>query len=59
MRTEPTMGEWNPVAQTIKPNPDVAAAYDELFALYLETYENTKRVVHELARLQRTERSTK
>ena len=40
-------------------NPDVAAAYDELFALYLETYENTKRVVHELARLQRTERSTK
>jgi len=57
--TEPTMGEWNPVAQTIKPNPDVAAAYDELFALYLETYENTKRVVHELARLQRTERSTK
>ena len=53
----PVMREWNPVATTIEPNPAVASAYDELFALYLETYENTRRVVHALADRQRTERS--
>ena len=53
----PVMHEWNPVATTIEPNPAVASAYDELFALYLETYENTRRVVHALADRQRTERS--
>ena len=48
----------SPVGTTIVPDPSVAARYDVLFELYRETYENTKRVVHRLAELQRTESGT-
>lgn len=49
----PVMLDWNPVEQTIEPNPSVAAQYDVLFAQYVELYEGTKRIVHQLAAAQR------
>ena len=46
------MRDWNPVAQTITPNAAVAARYDVLFGQYVELYEGTKRIVHQLAAAQ-------
>ncbi|WP_029145303.1 FGGY-family carbohydrate kinase [Microbacterium luticocti] len=51
----PRIEEWNPIVQTIDPDPAVAAVYDELFDRYLRLYVGTKDVVHELARTQRRE----
>jgi xylulokinase len=49
----PRIAEWNPIAQTIEPDPVAAAAYDDLFDRYLRLYAGTKDVVHELASEQR------
>jgi len=45
----PRIEDWNPVAQTIRPNPAAAAVYDALFDRYLRLYAATKDLVHELA----------
>ncbi|GAB3633093.1 FGGY-family carbohydrate kinase [Microbacterium shaanxiense] len=50
---EPAITDWNPIAQTITPNPDTRAFYDTLFDRYVRLYEGTKDVVHELAADQR------
>lgn len=49
----PRIADWNPVATTIRPRPEVAADYDVLFERYLRLYASTKELVHELAAEQR------
>lgn len=51
--TEPVITDWNPIAQTITPNPELRVFYDALFDRYLRLYEGSKAVVHELAADQR------
>ncbi|UWF77423.1 MULTISPECIES: FGGY-family carbohydrate kinase [Microbacterium] len=50
----PVITDWNPIAETVTPDPAVRATYDALFDRYLRLYEATKDVVHELAHAQRT-----
>ncbi|MBN9177514.1 MAG: sugar kinase [Microbacterium sp.] len=45
--------DWNPIARTVTPDPTVAARYDAQFARYLELYEATKTLAHDLAVLQK------
>jgi xylulokinase len=45
----PSIAEWNPVAETIVPDPEASRVYDALFDRYLRLYAGTKDVVHELA----------
>ena len=54
--TAPRITDWNPIATTIHPDPDAAAAYDELFELYLRLYAGTVDVAHALAERQATAR---
>ncbi|WP_139415457.1 FGGY-family carbohydrate kinase [Agromyces laixinhei] len=49
----PSIADWNPVASTIRPRPEVAADYDVLFERYLRLYAATAGLVHELAQVQR------
>ncbi|QMU96604.1 sugar kinase [Microbacterium esteraromaticum] len=49
----PAIGEWNPVVETITPDPALGALYDALFDRYLRLYDGTRDVVHELAADQR------
>ncbi|MEV1131923.1 FGGY family carbohydrate kinase [Agromyces sp. NPDC049794] len=49
----PRITDWNPVAETIRPDAAVAADYDVLFQRYLQLYASTKHLVHELADAQR------
>ncbi|WP_175988531.1 FGGY-family carbohydrate kinase [Microbacterium tenebrionis] len=49
----PVITDWNPIAETIKPDPDLADFYDALFDRYVRLYEASKDVVHELAAQQR------
>ena len=49
----PDMSLWNPLATTIEPHPESAAAYERYYALYRELYPNTKEIAHALAREQR------
>jgi len=51
----PRIEDWNPVVQTIEPDPAASIVYDELFDRYLRLYAQTKDIVHELARVQRRE----
>ncbi|WP_309066896.1 FGGY-family carbohydrate kinase [Microbacterium sp.] len=51
---QPRIDDWNPVAETITPDPGARAAYDALFDRYLRLYDATKDVVHELAAEQHT-----
>ncbi|UNK71092.1 FGGY family carbohydrate kinase [Microbacterium sp. H1-D42] len=53
----PQIGDWNPVADTITPDPAAKPVYDALFDRYLRLYDGTRDVVHELADTQRKERS--
>lgn len=48
----PAIDDWNPVAETITPNPDLRALYDDLFDKYVRLYAGSKDVVHELAAAQ-------
>ncbi|MBY8879075.1 FGGY-family carbohydrate kinase [Actinacidiphila acidipaludis] len=41
--------DWNPVAETVEPDPAATARYDELYALYRELYPASAGVVHALA----------
>lgn len=49
----PTIEAWNPIAETIEPNPVLQGFYDELFTRYVELYRNTKDIAHALAAEQR------
>lgn len=49
----PSIAEWNPVAETIVPDPEASRVYDALFDRYLRLYAGTKDVMHELAAQQR------
>ncbi|MFS0910746.1 FGGY-family carbohydrate kinase [Microbacterium sp. 179-I 3D2 NHS] len=50
---EPRIAEWNPVAQTVTPDPTLRTLYDALFDRYVRLYEASRDVVHELADDQR------
>lgn len=50
---EPDIRLWNPPKRTVVPNPENAAAYDRAFQRYLDLYQGTKNVVHELAQEQK------
>ncbi|WP_448256511.1 FGGY-family carbohydrate kinase [Microbacterium aurum] len=45
--------DWNPIARTVTPDPELAARYDAQFADYLALYEGTKTIAHELAARQK------
>ncbi|BDI22090.1 FGGY-family carbohydrate kinase [Herbiconiux sp. L3-i23] len=44
---------WNPPAETVEPDPEAAASYDELFSLYEQLYHSTADIAHALAERQR------
>ncbi|MGH3787944.1 MAG: FGGY-family carbohydrate kinase [Pseudonocardiaceae bacterium] len=48
----PDMSLWNPLATTIEPHSESAAAYERFYALYRELYPNTRKIAHALAREQ-------
>lgn len=54
----PRITDWNPVAQTVTPNPELRAQYDTLFDRYVRLYAGTKDVVHEIASDQRSRTRT-
>lgn len=43
---------WNAPAETLQPNPDARARYDELYQVYRSLYPATREHAHALARLQ-------
>jgi len=49
----PRITDWNPIVETIEPDPALRETYDTLFDRYLRLYAGTKDVVHELAATQR------
>lgn len=49
----PVITDWNPIAQTIRPDEALRPLYDDLFDRYVRLYEASKDVVHELAAMQR------
>jgi xylulokinase len=49
----PKVTQWNPIAITIEPRPETAAAYESYYALYRQLYPNTRDIAHALARAQR------
>lgn len=49
----PTITDWNPVAESIRPDESLRTFYDTLFDRYVRLYEGSKDVVHELAAAQR------
>ncbi|GAA1156851.1 sugar kinase [Microbacterium oxydans] len=49
----PVITDWNPVAETIRPDEALRPAYDDLFDRYVRLYADSKDVVHELADTQR------
>lgn len=49
----PRIGDWNPIAQAVHPDPDAQPFYDELFDRYQRLYASTRELVHELAAEQR------
>lgn len=49
----PRIADWNPIATTVRPDPDATAFYDQLFERYTRLYASTKELVHELAADQR------
>lgn len=46
---KPSISEWNPVIDTVRPVKDHAENYDELYTLYRELYPATEHIVHTLA----------
>jgi xylulokinase len=49
----PRIADWNPIASTVRPDPESTAFYDQLFERYTRLYASTKELVHELAADQR------
>ncbi len=56
--TAPSITDWNPIAQTIRPDEASRPLYDTLFDRYVRLYEGTTSVVHELAAAQRGDTTT-
>ncbi|MFD5214337.1 FGGY-family carbohydrate kinase [Microbacterium sp. NPDC058345] len=50
---EPAITDWNPIAETIEPDPGLRETYDRLFDRYVRLYAGTRDLVHELAAQQR------
>ncbi|MDQ0382218.1 FGGY-family carbohydrate kinase [Amycolatopsis thermophila] len=50
---DPDIERWNPVAGTVRPDPDAVEVYDEFYARYRELYPSTKDITHFLAARQR------
>lgn len=50
----PDIATWNPIAETITPDPGTAEAYQQLFEKYLRLYAQTRDIVHELAATDRS-----
>ncbi|WP_158891251.1 FGGY-family carbohydrate kinase [Amycolatopsis anabasis] len=50
---EPDVAAWNPVATTVRPDPERTPLYDEFYARYRELYPSTVDVAHFLAEQQR------
>lgn len=50
----PLITDWNPIAETIRPDDALRPRYDTLFDRYLRLYQDSKDVVHELAQAQRS-----
>ena len=48
----PRIEDWNPIAEIRRPNPEVRAAYDELYGLYRALYSDSASVAHALAAIQ-------
>jgi xylulokinase len=48
----PEITQWNPIATTVKPHAETAAAYDHYYALYRGLYPSTREIAHALAREQ-------
>ena len=44
---------WNPIAETVEPDPSTKDGYDELYALYRDLYPATRAIAHSLANRQR------
>ncbi|EXG79318.1 FGGY-family carbohydrate kinase [Cryptosporangium arvum] len=42
---------WNPIASVVRPDPEAAAGYDELYRLYRDLYPATRDTAHALAAL--------
>ena len=51
----PRITDWNPVQTVVRPDPDLASFYDDMFERYVRLYDDTKHLVHELAADQRRE----
>lgn len=49
----PTITEWNPISESIRPDDSLRPLYDALFDRYVRLYEGSRSVVHELAAAQR------
>ena len=49
--TTASIGKWNPTAAVVRPRPDRAARYDQLYGLYRELYASTSAIVHGLTKL--------
>ncbi|MFK4547396.1 sugar (pentulose or hexulose) kinase [Streptomyces tendae] len=47
-----SVDDWNPVRETVAPNPERTERYTDLYVLYLRLYPATSDVVHALATLQ-------
>ncbi len=43
---------WNPIAETVRPRPELQSLYDELYELYRSLYDSTRELAHGLAELQ-------
>lgn len=49
----PAIDDWNPIAETVRPDAALRPFYDALFDRYVRLYEGTTSVVHDLAADQR------
>ncbi|HJT02254.1 MAG TPA: FGGY-family carbohydrate kinase [Pseudonocardiaceae bacterium] len=49
----PQVTQWNPIAITIEPRSEPAAAYESNYTLYRQLYPNTRHIAHALAHQQR------
>ncbi|GAA1997467.1 FGGY-family carbohydrate kinase [Microbacterium ulmi] len=48
----PDITAWNPIVSVVRPRPELAPLYDELFSRYRRLYDCTRELAHELAAAQ-------
>lgn len=51
----PKIDDWNPIVEMVQPNQDTAALYQELYELYLKTYQATSGITRALGQVSRNE----